>query len=207
MKKKAPEILIEEIKCETKVPYIFQAVLEAVLGFFLVFSPVDTSNITFIVIGSIITAYGVFDVISFITNHRPYSFRQGLFSGVLITVIGVAFIVQAMELINLLSIILGTLIIIESIINVRRALIIRNLEFNYWYIPFILSFLTMILSGVIVLYPGVFGEGGLIHIITGIIFIIVGAIDIWSIFVIFSKGKSVIKEYEKDKSNAVVIKD
>ena len=207
MKKKAPEILIEEIKCETKVPYIFQAVLEAVLGFFLVFSPVDTSNITFIVIGSIITAYGVFDVISFITNHRPYSFRQGLFSGVLITVIGVAFIVQAMELINLLSIILGTLIIIESIINVRRALIIRNLEFNYWYIPFILSFLTMILSGVIVLYPGVFGEGGLIHIITGIIFIIVAAIDIWSIFVIFSKGKSVIKEYEKDKSNAVVIKD
>lgn len=207
MKKKAPEILIEEIKCETKVPYIFQAVLEAVLGFFLVFSPVDTSNITFIVIGSIITAYGVFDVISFITNHRPYSFRQGLFSGVLITVIGVAFIVQAMELVNLLSIILGTLIIIESIINVRRALIIKNLEFNYWYIPFILSFLTMILSGVIVLYPGVFGEGGLIHIITGIIFIIVGAIDIWSIFVIFSKGKSVIKEYEKDKSNAVVIKD
>ena len=65
----------------------------------------------------------------------------------------------------------------------------------------------MIFSGVIVLYPGVFGEGGLIHIITGIIFIIVAAIDIWSIFVIFSKGKSVIKEYEKDKSNAVVIKD
>lgn len=207
MKKKAPEILIEEIKCETKVPYIFQAVLEAVLGFFLIFSPIDTSNITFIVIGSIITAYGVFDVISFITNHRPYSFRQGLFSGVLITVIGVAFIVQAMELINLLSIILGTLIIIESIINVRRALIIRNLEFNYWFVPFILSFLTMILSGVIVLYPGVFGEGGLIHIITGVVFIVIAAIDIWSIFVIFSKGKNVIKEYEKDKSNAVVVKD
>lgn len=207
MKKKAPEILIEEIKCETKVPYIFQAVLEAVLGFFLIFSPIDTSNITFIVIGSIITAYGVFDVISFITNHRPYSFRQGLFSGVLITVIGVAFIVQAMELINLLSIILGTLIIIESIINVRRALIIRNLEFNYWFVPFILSFLTMILSGVIVLYPGVFGEGGLIHIITGVVFIVIAAIDIWSIFVIFSKGKNVINEYEKDKSNAVVVKD
>lgn len=207
MKKKAPELLIEEIKCETKVPYIFQAVLEAVLGFFLIFSPVDTSNITFIVIGSIITAYGVFDVISFITNHRPYSFRQGLFSGVLITVIGVAFIVQAMELINLLSIILGTLIIIESIINVRRALIIRNLSFQYWFIPFLLSFVTMVLSGVIVLYPGFFGEGGLIHIITGIVFILVAAIDIWSIFVIFSKGKDVVKEFEKDKSNAVVIKD
>lgn len=207
MKKKAPEILIEEIKCETKVPYIFQAILEAVLGFFLIFFPIDASNIAFIVIGSIITAYGVFDVISFITNHRPYSFRQGLFSGVLITVIGVAFIVQAMELINLLSIILGTLIIIESIINVRRALIIKNLSFEYWFIPFILSFVTMALSGIIVLYPGVFGEGGLIHIITGIIFIFVAAIDIWSIFVIFSKGKSVVKEFEKDKSNAVVIKD
>ena len=207
MKKKAPEILIEEIKCETKVPYIFQAVLEAVLGFFLVFSPVDTSNITFIVIGSIITAYGVFDVISFITNHRPYSFRQGLFSGVLITVIGVAFIVQANELINLLSIILGTLIIIESIINVRRALIMKNLEFGYWFIPFIISFVTMVLSGVIVLYPGVFGYDGLIHIITGIVFIIVAAVDIWSIFVIFRNGKDVVKEYEKEKSNAIVVKD
>lgn len=207
MKKKAPELLIEEIKCETKVPYIFQAVLEAVLGFFLIFFPVDTTNITFIVVGSIITAYGVFDVISFITNHRPYSFRQGLFSGVLITVIGVAFIVQAAELIHLLSIILGTLIIIESIINIRRGLIMRNLSFQYWFIPFIASFVTMLLSGIIVLYPGVFGEGGAIHIITGVVFILVSAIDIWSIFIIFSKGKDVIKEYEKEVSNAVVVKE
>lgn len=207
MKKKAPELLIEEIKCETKVPYIFQAVLEAVLGFFLVFFPVDTTNITFIVVGSIITAYGVFDVISFITNHRPYSFRQGLFSGVLITVIGVAFIVQAAELIHLLSIILGTLIIIESIIDIRRGLIMRNLSFKLWYIPFIASFVTMVLSGIIVLYPGVFGVDGAIHIITGIVFILVSAIDIWSIFVIFSKGKDAIKEYEKEVSNAVVVKD
>lgn len=207
MKKKAPELLIEEIKCETKVPYIFQAVLEAVLGFFLIFFPVDTTNITFIVVGSIITAYGVFDVISFITNHRPYSFRQGLFSGVLITVIGVAFIVQAAELIHLLSIILGTLIIIESIIDIRRGLIMRNLSFKLWYIPFIASFVTMVLSGIIVLYPGVFGVDGAIHIITGIVFILVSAIDIWSIFVIFSKGKDAIKEYEKEVSNAVVVKD
>ena len=207
MKKKAPEILIEEIKCETKVPYIFQAILEAVLGAFLIFYPIDTSNIAFIVIGSIITAYGVFDVISFITNHRPYSFRQGLFSGVLITVIGVAFIVQAMELINLLSIILGTLIIIESIIDVRRALIMKNLSFKYWFIVFIISFVIMVAGGIIVLYPGIFGEGGLIHIITGILFILTAAIDIWSIFIIMTKGRTAIKEFEKDKSSAIIVSE
>ena len=69
-------VVIEESEQETKVPLIFQIVIEIVLGIFLIIYRDTTTNILFIVIGSLMAAYGAFDLIAFVTNNRNYSFRR-----------------------------------------------------------------------------------------------------------------------------------
>ncbi|MBQ3842003.1 MAG: DUF308 domain-containing protein [Ruminiclostridium sp.] len=172
-------VIIEESEQETKVPLIFQVVIEIVLGIFLIIYRDTTTNILFIVIGSLMAAYGAFDLIAFVTNNRNYSFRRGLTTGVLITIIGVAFIVQAEQLKNLLAIIIGALILIESIVNCRRSLIIKNLGAQRWYILFIISLASVGFGILICVYPHLFGE--VISLIMGIAALFVAALDIVAI--------------------------
>ncbi|MBR1832512.1 MAG: DUF308 domain-containing protein [Ruminiclostridium sp.] len=173
-------VVIEESEQETKVPLIFQIVIEIVLGIFLIIYRDTTTNILFIVIGSLMAAYGAFDLIAFVTNNRNYSFRRGLTTGVLITIIGVAFIVQAEQLKNLLAIIIGALILIESIVNCRRSLIIKNLGAQRWFILFAASLAAVAFGIVICIYPNLFGE--VISLIMGIAALFVALLDIFAVF-------------------------
>ena len=172
-------VVIEESEQETKVPLIFQILIEIVIGVFLIIYRDTTTNILFIVIGSLMAAYGAFDLIAFVTNNRNYSFRRGLTTGVLITIIGVAFIVQAEQLKNLLAIIIGALILIESIVNCRRSLILKNLGAQRWYILFAVSLAAVAFGIVICIYPNLFGE--VISLIMGIAALIVAIQDIFAV--------------------------
>ena len=198
-------VIIDESEQETKVPLIFQVMVELVIGVFLIVYRDMTTNILFIVIGSLMVAYGVFDLIAFVTNNRPYSFRRGLTTGVLITIIGVAFIVQAEALQNLLAIIIGALILIESIVNCRRAVIVKNLGAHSWYILFIASLAVMAFSILICIYPNIFGE--IISLIMGIAVIFEAILDAAAIFGMMSMRGRLKKngKYSKDETSIVDI--
>ncbi len=198
-------VVIEESEQETKVPLIFQIVIEIVLGIFLIIYRDTTTNILFIVIGSLMAAYGAFDLIAFVTNNRNYSFRRGLTTGVLITIIGVAFIVQAEQLKNLLAIIIGALILIESIVNCRRSLIIKNLGAQRWYILFAASLAAVAFGIVICIYPNLFGE--VISLIMGIAVLIEALLDLLAIFGITVIRGSIRKKMHNSDDHSLSIID
>ena len=197
-------IVIEESEQETRVPLIFQVLIEIVIGIFLIIYRDTTTNILFIVIGSLMAAYGAFDLIAFVTNNRNYSFRRGLTTGVLITIIGVAFIVQAEALKSLLAIIIGALILIESIVNCRRSLIIKNLGAQHWYVLFITSIATIAFGIFICVYPNLFGET--ISLIMGIAALFVAVLDIISIIGMMTMRGRRKREMPKETS-IIEIKD
>ena len=197
-------VVIEESEQETKVPLIFQILIEIVLGIFLIIYRDTTTNILFIVIGSLMAAYGAFDLIAFVTNNRNYSFRRGLTTGVLITIIGVAFIVQAEQLKNLLAIIIGALILIESIVNCRRSLIIKNLGAQRWFILFAASLAAVAFGIVICIYPNLFGE--VISLIMGIAVLIEALLDLLAIFgITVIRGSIRKKMHNSDNHNLSII--
>lgn len=197
-------VVIEESEQETKVPLIFQILIEIVLGIFLIIYRDTTTNILFIVIGSLMAAYGAFDLIAFVTNNRNYSFRRGLTTGVLITIIGVAFIVQAEQLKNLLAIIIGALILIESIVNCRRSLIIKNLGAQRWFILFAASLAAVAFGIVICIYPNLFGE--VISLIMGIAVLIEALLDLLAIFgITVIRGSIRKKMHNSDDHNLSII--
>lgn len=181
-------VVIGESEDETRVPLIFQVVVELVIGVFLIIYRDMTTNVLFIVIGALMVCYGVFDLIAFVTNNRNYSFRRGLTTGVLITIIGVAFIVQAEALKNLLAIIIGALILIESIVNCRRSFILKNLGSEKWYILLIASLVVLVFGILICIYPNMFGE--IISLIMGIGVIFEALLDAYAIlFMSVLRGK------------------
>ena len=181
-------VVIGESEDETRVPLIFQVVVELVIGVFLIIYRDMTTNVLFIVIGALMVCYGVFDLIAFVTNNRNYSFRRGLTTGVLITIIGVAFIVQAEALKNLLAIIIGALILIESIVNCRRSFILKNLGSEKWYILLISSLVVLVFGILICIYPNMFGE--IISLIMGIGVIFEALLDAYAIlFMSVLRGK------------------
>ena len=173
-------VVIDEAAEETKVPIIFQCIVELAIGIFMIIFRDDTTNILFIVVGALMVCYGVFDLIAYLTNNRNYSFRRGLATGVLITIIGVAFIVQAEKLQNLLAIIIGGLIIIESLVNCRRANIIRNFGEPKWKALFIVSLAILVMGMLICIYPNMFGS--FLSLVMGIGIIFEALVDIAAIF-------------------------
>lgn len=196
-------LIIEESEQETKVPLIFQVAVELVIGIFLIVYRDMTTSILFIVVGSLMVCYGLFDLIAFVTNNRDYTFRRGLTTGVLITIIGVAFIVQAEALQNLLAIIIGALILIESIVNCRRAFILKNLGETNWYILFIASLAAIAFGIMICIYPNLFGE--VISLIMGIAIIFVTLLDAYAIFRMMTMCGRKKKEERQKRSNETAI--
>ncbi len=199
-------VILEETEQETRVPLIFQVVVELVIGVFLIVYRDMTTNILFIVVGALMVCYGVFDLIAFVTNNRPYSFRRGLTTGVLITIIGVAFIVQAEALKNLLAIIIGALILIESIVNCRRSLILRNFGFRKWFILFIVSLAAIAFGILICIYPNLFGD--ILSLFMGIGIILEAMIDAFAIVgMMIMKGKARKSGlYDEDSTSIVEVR-
>ena len=185
-------VVMNEAADETKVPLIFQCFVELALGIFMIIFQYEMPSVIFIVVGALMVCYGVFDLIAFVTNNRDYSFRRGLTTGVLVTIIGVAFIVQAEKLSNLLSIIIGALILIESLVNCRRAIILKNFGDPRWKALLIVSLAVIVLGILICIFPGMFG--GLLFLTVGIGIIFVAILDIIAIL-----GMSVMRGRAKRK--------
>ncbi len=204
---KSLTVVIEEAAEETKVPLIFQCFVELAIGIFMIIYRDDTTNIMFIVVGALMVCYGVFDLIAFLTNNRNYSFRRGLTTGVLITIIGVAFIIQAEHLKNLLAIIIGALIIIESLVNCRRAMIIKNFGEARWKALFIISLAILVMGILICIYPSMFGR--LLSLVMGIAIIFEALVDIAAIFgmsVHRGRAKRTVEEKEVVETTAIDLK-
>lgn len=201
MKEKNYFAAIEASQAETRAVFVFECVAELVLGIFLiVFSHVVTQIIS-IVIGAILAGVGVFNIISYLMN-RSATFRQGLFAGVILTAIGIAFIAQADKLAGVISIILGVFTVFEGLSCCRRAFLMKQLGFGKWLVPFLISLAACIAGLFMLIYPDIFGE--LLVIIAGVLLILESAMGFWTIFGIMYLRKKV-REVFNDRTTIVEV--
>lgn len=193
--------IVRESLLETKAVFVFECVLELVFGLFLVIYPEQVSSIVSIVLGAILAGYGVFNIISFLMS-RTVPFRQGLFSGVIATAVGISFIVQADALAGVVGIILGVFVVFEGLSCCRRAFLMRQLEYSVWKIPFFISLFTTILGAAMLIFPTFFSS--LLFIIAGIVLIVEAALGFWTIIGIMQLRKKFSK-YMSDETSVITI--
>lgn len=186
MKTKNYSAIIEDSMTETKALYMFMAIIELVFGAFLIIYPSISAQILTIIIGAILSGVGVFNIISFLMNKNA-SFRQGILSGVISAALGVAFIAQSESVLNVTSIILGVFVIFEGLTSCKRAIIMKRLDFEKWFVPLIIALVACVLGTLILIFPNFFG--GAIMIIVGILLVIEAILGIWSIVFILRLRK------------------
>lgn len=201
MKEKNYSEIVRESLLETKAVFVFECVLELVFGLFLVIYPERVSSIVSIVLGAILAGYGVFNIISFLMS-RTVPFRQGLFSGVIATAVGISFIVQADALAGVVGIILGVFVVFEGLSCCRRSFLMRQLEYSVWKIPFFISLFTTILGAAMLIFPTFFSS--LLFIIAGIVLIVEAALGFWTIIGIMQLRKKFSK-YMSDETSVITI--
>lgn len=198
MKEKNYFAAIEASQAETRAVFVFECVAELVLGVFLIISPVVTQIIS-IIIGAILAGVGVFNIISYLMS-RNAPFRQGLFVGVILTAVGIAFIAQADKLVGVISIILGVFTVFEGLSCCRRAFLMKQLGFGKWLVPFLISLAACTAGLFMLIYPDIFGK--LLEIIAGVLLILEAAMGFWTIFGIMYLRKKV-KELFNDQTAIV----
>lgn len=203
MKAKNYSAIIEDTLTETKALYLFICLVELVLGVFLMFFSEITSQILTIVLGAVLAGVGVFNIISYLMNTSS-SFRQGILSGVISTALGIAFIAQSENIVNITSIILGVFVIFEGLTCCKRSILMKRLDFGKWFIPLIIALLASVFGFLILIFPGFFEDA--ITIIVGILLAVEAILGIWSIIFLISLRKKAEEKLSEDEKKAIVVK-
>ncbi len=167
--KKERKTLLERAAGETKWHYLIQSLGELIFGIVLIALPQQRVSILCIAMGILLMIYGSINIYLFIVNDWTDVFGGQMIYGVVLTSIGLAFLTRQAEMILLTSVVFGILILIDSVIDLRRALLLREASRTHWYILLILALVTAVFGTLFLVFPELFGE--LLMIIMGVVLI------------------------------------
>lgn len=168
---------MKQILKTVKWSLILASLLYLFLGIALLIYPDASSLILCYIIAGVLTAYGLFNIIAYFGKMRGSWI--GLVVGIICGIFGIYSFAQPTRISEIISIILGIVIIVDGIMSLRRDFELREMGFPRWWIPLILDLLTVLLGGLVVFNPALFAQA-LLQII-GIILIYESISDLWSI--------------------------
>ena len=114
-----------------------------------------------------------FNVLSFVfSQERAFTFE--LVIGVLTAAIGIFALLSPDSIRDILSVVLGLVVIIDSLIGIKRAFTLRELELSGWWVRLTLSVAAAILGVLFMLQKELFGRALLI--VVGCVLLYQGAV-------------------------------
>lgn len=168
---------MRETLSSIKWSLILASLLYFSLGIALLFWP-DTSNLILCyLIAGVLTAYGVFQIIAFFGRERGSWI--GLIIGIICAGFGVYALIQPTGISDIISIILGLVILVDGAVSIRRDFELRALDFQQWWIPLLLDLAVLVVGLVVIFHPTLFAW--LLLQIIGAILIYEGISDLWAI--------------------------
>lgn len=169
----------EKIKNMT-VSWIVLAVLYILLGISLAVWPDVVMSVICYAFGAILLLYGVFAIYGFYRRkeHKASSLLT-LFLGIVSAALGMIMIIYPATVQSVIFVILGLYIVIDSILNIRRILGMRRLDYSKWKIHLVLSITAAALGGFVACYP-LLAETTIFRSV-GFILIFVGGTDLWTL--------------------------
>ena len=104
-------------------------------------------------IGAVTLIYGVVRIVAFVRDGGEASGRFDLFVGVLLAALGIFLLVCPQVIVSLIPIALGIYIIVDSVSAVKKALDLKALGFEHWWVSFLVALALLILGAVMVVRP------------------------------------------------------
>lgn len=181
--------MIEKLK-HIKWSLILASLLYLVLGIGLIFWP-ETSNLVLCYfVSAVLTAYGLFNIIGYFGRERGSLI--GLLIGVICAAIGVYFFFQPTRISEIISTILGIVILVDGAMSLRRDFDLRAQGFDKWWIPFVLDVVILLLGVTVIFKPAAFAQ--FLQQVIGVILIYESLSDLWTIYQLGQLTRAVSNE-------------
>ena len=165
---------------EFKANALLTAVLELILGLFLILNPHASQLALCTLIGIAILAFGVFSILSYVAARSTAMDVLTLCAGILAAGAGVLFLFNPAMLADFIATVLGLFVIVCAAGEIRRALTMHRFGYRYWYLSMIAG-AAILLFGFSLIFAGSF-YGDLLMMYIGIVLVISAVADLLSIW-------------------------
>lgn len=138
-----------------------------ILGIFLIIWPDTVIKVLAYIIGIFFFVKGGFRIVNyFIDNGQRDFFDNGLLIGVISVLIGIVSLVMGEEIASVFRVIVGVIIIYESLVRINTATKLATAKINGWQFILMLS-LVMLVLGIFV----TFNTGAVVALIGGLLIV------------------------------------
>ena len=162
------------------ISWMVLSILYVLLGISLAVWPSLVMSVICYAFGAILLLYGVFAIYGFYRGkeHKASSLLT-LFLGIVSTALGAIMVIYPSMVQGVIFVILGLYIVIDAVLNIRRVLVMRRLDYPKWKMHLLFSIAAAFLGIFIICYPLV-AEATIFRSI-GLILIFVGGADLWTL--------------------------
>lgn len=129
---------------------VLTSLLYMILGAVLITLPGSALTLACTLIGIVTLIYAGIRIISYFQDGGSYANRFDLFVGVLLAATGVFLLVCPQLVVSLIPIALGIYILVDSFTAMKKALDMKALGFEKWWISFLVA-LVLALFGVLMI--------------------------------------------------------
>lgn len=178
---------------------IFSALAYLVLGIIMVIFPQSIKDFFGIALGISLTVYGIFNIISFFRD-RDGGLYLELIVGVLATAFGIFSFISPLMVANMMMIVIGVIIVIESLMDIKHSFALKSLGARHWWIYTALSVAVIILGLCTIFFPDFFGSA--LIMLLGIILIYEGVSSFVVMLMIGHYAKNLPSRSEMIEANA-----
>ena len=158
---------------------VTSSIFYLVVGLCLIFAPAQTGNIICrVIFGILLLAAGAYHTISYIIEKESATVVDML-SGVLAMVIGGFLFTNPDIVVNLLPILLGALVVVDSSWLIKKSIRLKEDGDECWKVILVVSLVLAILGIAVMVNP--FQKMGKMLLFTGIVYLVNGACDLGSL--------------------------
>ena len=193
--------MLDMIK-ELKKNMILLAVFYLILGIILVLFPEGSGYAICYLIGGLTIIYGIFHLVLYQRTKTPFvTYRYDLVQGIIGLAIGIYVMIVPEILIETLPVVLGVVVMIDSIVKIQNAWDLKRMGYDRWWLVMIGALVTLVFGLLMVFYP--FTVYLSVIVFVGISLIVNGVSDLITIFILNKK----VKEFKSKVEDIIIDSD
>lgn len=133
-------------------------------------------DIVCIALGCVLAVIGLLNIIKYF--RAPMDTNFNLLTGLIFAAFGIAIIVTPTSLINFVAVAFGIVILYHGIVNLQSSLLLKKLNYKFWYLALIFALLTVFSGVLLIALKNQIMDA--IALTAGVILIVEGALNTWT---------------------------
>lgn len=186
---------MEGLLKKIKTNVVISSLLCVILGLVLVIRPGLSMRIVCTAVGVVLIVAGATRMIDYFTDRDGSMYAQiNLVFGIVLAVVGVWIVVKPDTVLAIIPIIVGIVIVIHGLHNIKQAMELWRDKYDKWWIACIMGVLTVGLGVLLICRP--FAAIDTVVMLIGFFLIYDGLSNIWIVSRVYKNAKIMRQEME-----------